>query len=392
MFVTRPRSLYRKFHSAALIRPPLEAPYSGVLVVSDDQSEEMDSSCFGLCKNKRISSLPFPQDRFLNVVNSANHHEAKATKVWFIPVPEQPLSSNRYFIIKAKGKYKGKAYTCSREPDIETCCFNHVSMDLKPKRFDHRDVYQHFEIRPYQGGTFYALPVAVDGCPPKFLRRRGWQIYTAHSYKLPLREARGLHTSSLSQLPELEVPVLFKRSTPVTIGEWYCPFTFIKERFSSIRHQMESSPFYELSLNQWWEEIYYCKNEDGTANGVLVFEATIKKLVAMVYGIEAEKDNRERSDEFVWFKAKEGSWKEDSVGLSSAVFGKLRLVQQGRGWFEGGVEDVRVQGREEIPTESGWSHFCCYVLVESFVFRKMDGSLLINFSFKNPNRIRCKWG
>lgn len=264
-----------------------------------------------------------------------------------------------------------------------------MRLDLTPKPFDHRDINQQFEIRTYQNGTFYALPVAGDGHPPKFLRRKGWEVYTTHSFKLNLQEAEGIHNSSLTQLPELDFPQLPKRSTPIITGRWYCPFVFVKER-TSLKEQMQKSLFYELTLKKWWEKIYSGENDGGRC--AVVISAKVKRLVTLVYGMEAEKENRDLDDGFVWFGVKgEFSKRKASVGLNLGVYEKLRWVQESRGWFDGGVSDVRVDGRREINSENGWTRFGCYVLVESFVFRKLDGSLLINFNFKNIDRIECKF-
>lgn len=112
MYVTRPLSLYRKFPSALSAEPP-EGPYTGYLVITDEESETQDTYCFGACKKRRVKRLPFPQDNILNVIHSSEYHETilARKKVWFLPVLDQPLSSNCYYVIKAKGRYKG--YVCS---------------------------------------------------------------------------------------------------------------------------------------------------------------------------------------------------------------------------------------------------------------------------------------
>lgn len=107
MYVTRPRSLYRSFPGALSLQPEADVPYSGHLVVSDEESEAMDSSCCGIWRDHRIKRLPFPSDRILQVVHSSLQEEASVTKTWFIPVLDHPLSSNRYYVIKAKGRCKG---------------------------------------------------------------------------------------------------------------------------------------------------------------------------------------------------------------------------------------------------------------------------------------------
>lgn len=373
--------------SALFARPPQEASNSGYIVVSDEESEEMDTFCWGFCKNSRVRRLPFPQDRILKVVHTPQHEEPTVSKVWFIPVPGKPLSSNRYYVIKASGYHKGRAYTCSRDEDIETCCYSSVRVDLKPKPFDHRDIYQQVEIRPYENGSFYAIPVARDGCPPKFLRKRGWEVHIANSFRLHLREAQGLHTASLADVPELDVALFSRRTAAVIIGKWYCPFVFVKER-ARVEEQMKSSLFYELTLKQWWERIYSCENEGNRSNTVVI-NACVRRLFVLVSGMEAVREDRD-DDGFIWFRAKARYRKKARAGLSSAVIEKLRWLQESRGWFDGGVEDVRVEGEIEIESENGWRRFGCYVLVESFVLRRMDGSLLINFNFKNTNKIEWK--
>ncbi|KAA8547843.1 hypothetical protein F0562_004272 [Nyssa sinensis] len=294
MYVTRPLSVYRKFPSALSTKPP-EAPYSGYLVVRDEESEAQDTYCWGLCKNKRVKKLPFPQDKILKVVHSSEYQETSVTKVWFLPVLDQPLSSNRYYVIKAKGKYKGKACTCSREEDMGICCFSDEIMDVKPRPFNHRDIYQQVEIRRYHnGGGFYAKSVARDGYPPKFLRKKGWEVDICSSFQLQLREAQGLNTSHLLHLPEFSFPISCKHSAPVVKGKWYCPFVFVKEE-ARLKDQMRRSLFYEMTLEHWWEEIYSCENESNEG-GVVVVNASVQREVALVCGMEAVKDDGRGAD------------------------------------------------------------------------------------------------
>lgn len=125
---------------------------------------------------------------------------------------------------------------------------------------------------------------------------------------------------------------------------------------------------------------------------MVVVNACVRKLITLIYGMEAEKQDTTRNDgdRFIWFRAKARYRKKATVGLSRVIYEKLSWVQESRGWFDGGVEDFRAEGESEIRSENGWRRFGCYVLVESFVFRRMDGSLLINFNFKNSHRIQCK--
>ncbi|EYU44276.1 hypothetical protein ABFS82_08G038100 [Erythranthe guttata] len=399
MYVTRPRSLYRNFPGALSVQPQPDAPFSGNLVLSDEDSESIGSFCCGIWRNHRINTLPFPSDRILEVFHSSLHEEAAIVrKIWFVPVLDKPLSSNRYYAIKAKGTRKGEAYTCSKEGEVGMCCFSNPGMDPKTRPFDHRDRYQQFEIRPYQGGGFFAQSVEWDGYPPSFLRRGGWEVQESHSFKLRLSEARGLQDSTKSDFSELNFPLHSKRSTPVVLGKWHCPFVFVKEERKKIFRaddQMKESFVYELSLKQWWEQIHYAeKNDDSNRDNVVVVDARVKRLFCLVNGVDGERDHERRDGDsgFVWFKVKKEDCKMRrrvvSVGLSCGLFEKMRWMQERRGWFDNREIDVRVSGNKE---KHGWRKFGCYVLVESFVLRRMDGSLLINFNFRNTDMIECKW-
>lgn len=107
MYVTRPLSSYKRCPETVSLAPS-EGPNSGYLVLFDEESET--TTCFGLCKDKYIKYLPFPQNKNLTVTystgtgqNQSTHHDS----VFFIPVLDEPLSSNRYYVICRKGKHKG---------------------------------------------------------------------------------------------------------------------------------------------------------------------------------------------------------------------------------------------------------------------------------------------
>ncbi|OVA06429.1 hypothetical protein BVC80_479g2 [Macleaya cordata] len=103
---------------------------------------------------------------------------------------------------------------------MNACCFCNIINDVKPRVFDHRDIYQQVEIFKGNGG-FAAKSVAPDGFPPYFLRRKGWKIYTPGSYHCQLGEALGLDVSLRKRLlPELNLPKSSKFSTAVVVRKW----------------------------------------------------------------------------------------------------------------------------------------------------------------------------
>jgi hypothetical protein len=107
--VTRPLSRYKKFPSELSLPPP-EGPNSGILVILDEEAEA--TYFFGLCKSHEIKDLPFPQNKNLTLRYSTGVGKNKNTSHFyaaFIPVLNQPLSSNRYYAIKTRGSHKGYA-------------------------------------------------------------------------------------------------------------------------------------------------------------------------------------------------------------------------------------------------------------------------------------------
>jgi hypothetical protein len=73
-------------------------------VILDEEAQSY--SCFGLAKDNRIIDFPFPQNKNLTINYSVgeNSHSEEAM---FLPVLNQPLSSNRYYVIRMKGKNQG---------------------------------------------------------------------------------------------------------------------------------------------------------------------------------------------------------------------------------------------------------------------------------------------
>ncbi|XP_058114957.1 uncharacterized protein LOC131257977 [Magnolia sinica] len=414
MYVTWPLSLYLKFTEAALIPPP-EGPNSGHLVVADEESEAEAMCCWGLCKDNKIQNLPFPQNKILRVRYTQQHgesltvhsdkaynrqhgesltvHSDKAytqqhgesptvhsDKVYFIPVLNQPLSSNRYYVIRASGKYKGKACICSKD-DIVTYCFCMCINDVKPKALDHRDMYHQVEIIRRHSGRFIAKSVASDGLPPLFLRRKGWEIYTKTPRDFQLGEARGVDLSLRARLPTFDFPISNKHSTSIVVGKWYIPFMFIKEVGTRSKYQMKKSMFYEMYLEQMWDEIHMCENH-GTEQNAVVVNATVRRETATVTGQEAI---TRVVDGMMWLSGP------PSVGLSIAVVNRMKWEACRGGWVDGKERDLKVERVEEFGGVNGWRKFGCYMLVERFVLRRMDGSLVLTYDFNHTHLIQSKW-
>ena len=109
MYVTRPLSLLRK-RPELLNVTPHEGPNSGYLVLFDEECELM-ITCLGLCREK-LWSLPFPQNKNLTIRYSPGYGSSDTyyDGVLFIPVLDQPLSSNKYYGIRRKGRHRGYVF------------------------------------------------------------------------------------------------------------------------------------------------------------------------------------------------------------------------------------------------------------------------------------------
>ncbi|XP_061353638.1 uncharacterized protein LOC133298386 [Gastrolobium bilobum] len=390
MYVTRPLSMYRRSPSTLEIPTP-DAPYSGYLVITDEEAEAEDTCCWRLCRRKKVKKLPFPQDKFFSITHASEYQQTSDTKVWFLPVPDQPLSSNRYYVIRAKGRNKGKACKCSREGDIINCCFSDILNDKKPKPFSLKDLYQIFKIHSHQSGGFFAKSIAPDGIPPTFLRKKGWRVRISGSYRsCRLSEALGVDAPLREQLPDFNFPISRKRSPPVIVGKWYCPFIFVREG-TRLKHQMKKSMFYSMTLEQKWEEIYSCGSDESEGD-VVVVNVNVEREVVLVSGMEATKNGRVDSNGFFWFRAYNPYNKRRvNVGLSSAIIEHMKWVQEEGGRTHGHGRERVVRVREEVRSQGEWQRFGFYVLVESFCLRTLEGKLLLRYDFRHTHKVKCKW-
>ncbi|XLR06632.1 hypothetical protein HN51_061518 [Arachis hypogaea] len=394
MYSTRPRSVLKKDVNALSEAPSSsEGPNSGYLVLQDEEAQSY--WFFGLLKNRNISHFPFPQSKNLTVSYTVSRGRNKSKtyydKVMFIPVLNQPLSSNRYYVIWRKGKHQGEACTSSTEEDMGTClCCNFVK-DVKPRPLDPFNQYQQFEIIKKSSG-FLAKSVAPDGFPPLFLRRKGWKGWkvaasTPKNYNL--EEALGLNQLLRGQLPAFDFPLSNDSSGSVVIGKWYCPFMFVKEGME-LKDQMKRSVFYTLTLEQRWEKILSMKNSSvigSKGNDVVLVDVVVETEFATVGGKEADWDEGNGVDGVVWFSVE----REVSVGLNLVIVKRMKWEQERGGWLGRNKRQERIIREEKFGGAIKWENFGCYVLVESFVLKRMDGSFVLTYGFRHTHQIMCKW-
>ncbi|XP_059446829.1 uncharacterized protein LOC132178405 [Corylus avellana] len=395
MYVTRHLSTYRR-SPEALSLPPPEGPSSGILVIQDEESEP--TCCFGLCKSIDIKHLPFPQNKSLQHRYSTGFGHTKVLhfqNMIFIPVLNQPLSSNLYYAIQYR-KHKGEAYTCSTEEDETTCCFGGFATDVPPQPLDPTNVNQQFEIRLRggilndSGGRFTAKSVAPDGFPPFILGKIDWKVRASASLDFELGEAQGVDTTLRAHLPEFTFTLSNRSSQPVVVGKWYCPFMFVREGTrKTLKDTMSNLIYYEMKLEQKWEQIFACENK--SEGNAVVVDALVDREVVTVGGREAVVDERNVGDSLVWFRSNGDEEEETCVALSVVIIERMKWEQERAGWVGGDGKQVRVNRVEEFGGEGGWKKFGCYVLVERFVLKRLHGGLVLSYDFKHTHQIRSKW-
>ncbi|CAL4998619.1 unnamed protein product [Urochloa decumbens] len=383
MYATKPLSLF-KSHPEAASRPPPEGRNSGYLVVKGpDDGGDNETCCWGTCGGTRVRDLPFPQNRILTVRYTEHHGESSTTyadAVVFVPVPDLPLSSNRYCPVIAKGKRRGLVRACSREEDMVPCCFCRCISDVDPRPFDPADIYQQIEIVPRRRGRFTARAVAPDGFPYFLYRKKCWRVYASKpkddSFDL-IGEALGLNaalrsrqlSSILDAFPAAPAPA----GTAVVVGKWYTPFFLVVEGGVAPREQMERGAFYEVTLDQRWEpELHGHAHAAGVSSKVACIRALIGGSVEAKQ--EATAGSSRRGDSgYVWFRAAATGQR---VGVCASVWERMRWEEYRGGW---------VDEEEHAGKVAGGS-----VLVERFVVKRLDGSVVVAFDFVHLNKVRGK--
>ncbi|GAB2234193.1 hypothetical protein Droror1_Dr00003433 [Drosera rotundifolia] len=384
MYVTRPLSLYKR--SPELLElPPPSGPNSGYLVVEDEES--VPTCCFGTCTNPTVEGLPMPQNKRIDVQHgSGDNHTSYG--VFFVPVVGTALSENRYYAVKADGRRgKGEVYTSRKEETMVNCFCCFCGSDEKPQPLDPTNTYQQVVLSYTPGcGNHYfsAKSVTEDGVLPSFLRTNPWAVST-HTPNFTLHEANGINASLRDRLPSISA------DAPVVVGKWYCPFLFIKE--GKPKEQMKKSMFYEVTLEQRWKMIFSHEYEFKGTNSVS-FDVVVPTHVPKIAGIVAVQDTNATDDGIVWLKCTATTIdeaEEARVGLSGLVMERMIWEQERLGWVNNKEKQIRVARAEEYGGVVPWMKFGCYVLVESFVFRRTDGSIALAYDFMHSHRIRVEW-
>ncbi|CAE5957380.1 unnamed protein product [Arabidopsis arenosa] len=380
MYITRRLSEYRR-NPAELTQPPPEGPNSGILVIQDQDSKTRVTCCFSswLVVDSSLSGLPLPQNLKLAVTFNIGGDDSTRDPVVFIPVLDKPLSSNCYYAIKRHGKHSGEASGSAKEEDKVSCCFciRQVA-EAKPKQLDPFDIYQQFEIHQKKPSSrcYYATSVAPDGVPPWFLKRKEWTVECLRSQDFKLSDdAKGLNTELRAKLPGL--------SMSTVVGKWYVPFIFVKER--DAKDQVKNSMYYSMTLEQRWKEVFSYEN-DKSENCDVVVDVELDTEVVKLEGQEIARGVE--ANGFVWFGVGE-----KKIGLGSVVVERMKWEEERFGWTGKGDKErsMTVKRLEKSTDGSLWKRYHCYVLIESFVLKRMDKSLVITYEFTHVDKLKTKW-
>ncbi|XP_057813162.2 uncharacterized protein LOC131027188 [Cryptomeria japonica] len=349
----------------SVLFPPPAGPYSSYLLLEEDEHDDngaSESCCWGCC-NCYLRELPFPQNKCLRIEYTTTTSNGTSSTTWTecdrvycIPVLGKPISSHCYYVVRAEGKHKGLVETCSTEEDMRTFCCCRCVKDVHPRAFQPTNSYQQMKIISSKKYRFATKSIASDGFP-HFLRRTNWSVVT--------KEMRGNHgrlahvggenTELRAQFPPFDFSLLEKRPPIVIVGEWYCPFIFINElgtRLEDVKIQLMECPFYKMDLEKFWEEMYSIQGMTGKDVHV---DQTLKAT---------------------------------GVKLSWPIIAKMRADQDRYGLDQEG-RYVRV--KKSFSGSGMKGKFACYVVVETYVLKRMDGNVVLSYSFRNPKLIQGKW-
>ncbi|EEE68675.1 hypothetical protein OsJ_27299 [Oryza sativa Japonica Group] len=349
----------------AAAEPPPDGPGSGILVVEDEAAVERATRWWGLWLDRQVYGLPFPQSRKLKVeyatarmdgggragTTHRTHTHTDRDDVVFVPVVGQPLSSGRYYAVRATGRHAGKVSACSREEDVVTCCgLWSFANDASPRPFVRGDVYQQVEVVQLSRRGGFRAVASPDGVPPGYLRRKGWKDG----------------------------------------GEQW------------LKDQVKRCMFYKMTLEQSWEEIYSCDNTHrGSISSRLdevEVSVTVRRSTALLGGAGAVQGGAPQVfDGVMWFlpaaspAAAAGGG--GGLGLDMVVWEKMEWELEKGGWVAGNGDDVERIKRVERHDGLGghWDKFGCYLLVERFVLTRMDGSVALTYEFRHTDKITTKW-
>lgn len=146
-------------------------------------------------------------------------------------------------------------------------------------------------------------------------------------------------------------------------------------------------------MEQRWERIFACrKNTNDNQGNSVVIDALADKEEVFVGGNKAVWNETSVEEGVILFTSYGPGGEQMSVGLRVEIVERMKWEQGRGGWIGGGERQVRINRVEELKGGGEWSEFGCYILVERFNLKRMDGSLLLSYDFMHFHQMKTKWG
>ncbi|KAF8697418.1 hypothetical protein HU200_036018 [Digitaria exilis] len=187
-----------------------------------------------------------------------------------------------------------------------------------------------------------------------------WKVYDHESNKkiVDLGVAPGLDVSRrLAYVP--------LGAGKAGVGKWYCPFFLVEEHGVTRRDPMGRGAFYEVVLEQRWEPMH----GDAVRHGDDSSKLAMKVLIGGSIEVRSEDAlSSLQGATYMWFVAATGQ----KVGVCTMVCERMLWEVTKAGW----VDEEKDAGR--VAHES-------MVLVERFVVKRMDGSVVVAIDFVHLN-------
>jgi len=192
------------------------------------------------------------------------------------------------------------------------------------------------------------------------------------------------------RMPDFQsLTVAERRSPAVLVGRWYVPFMFVKaDGYRSLKDQFRRCTFYEMTMDQIWVQISSCDNPCGEPGNVKV-SATVPRPLAQLDGTSMVQEGWPRAGGgAVWFRPAAPGATAAAVALDTVVWERMMWELERGGWVANGDQEriERVERRD-----CHWHKFACYVLLERFQLKRMDGSLALTCEFRHTDKIKTKW-
>ncbi|KAL8161406.1 hypothetical protein V2J09_012895 [Rumex salicifolius] len=185
-----------------------------------------------------------------------------------------------------------------------------------------------------------------------------------------------------ARLPDFSFSVSYKASNPVVVGKWYWPFMFIKDQLTPKERVNKFIAAMGPDL--------YCNNDQnvaGSKNAVFVDVAVPNECVTVAEADAIQQDNDHES-KVVWFSTMD---ERARAGLSSLIAERMKWKEERVGWISNEGNQEKVLKVEEFGGVRRWARYGCYILVERYVLRRIDGTVFLTYSFNPTHQIRSKW-